>query len=99
MARIDQSGAPGVPAKELSRASTDEWPPAPIRPPRESTLCRNFSPCRMTASVAADVVNTVAEDKEIGGRVLRLPYEAREVERTTLALSDAISAIGLADYA
>jgi len=48
---------------------------------------------RTTASVVADLVGLVAEIKAISGRVLPLPYEAREVERTLQALLDAISAI------
>src|SRR4051812_19094275 len=48
---------------------------------------------RTTASVVADLVSMVAEIKEISGRVLPLPYDAREVERTIQALLDAISAI------
>jgi len=47
---------------------------------------------RTTASVVADLVSMVAEIKEISGRVLPLPYDAREVERTIQALLDAISA-------
>jgi len=37
---------------------------------------------RTTAAVVADLVSVVAEIKGISGRVLPLPYEAREVERT-----------------
>ena len=48
---------------------------------------------RTTASVVADLVNIVAEIRDISERVLRLPYEAREVERTIQALLDAINAI------
>ena len=48
---------------------------------------------RTTASVVADLVSVVGEIKEISGKVLPLPYDAREVERTTQALLDAISAI------
>lgn len=48
---------------------------------------------RKTASVVADLVSVVAEIKEISERVLPLPYEAREVERTIQALLDAIGAI------
>ena len=48
---------------------------------------------RTTASVVADLVRLVAEIKELGGRGLPLPYEAREVEGTVQALLDAISAI------
>jgi len=48
---------------------------------------------RTTAAVVADLVNVVAEIREISGRVLLLPNDAREVERTIQALLDAISAI------
>ena len=48
---------------------------------------------RTTASVVADLVSVVGEIKEISGKVLPLPYDALEVERTTQALLDAISAI------
>ena len=48
---------------------------------------------RTTASVVADFMSIVAGIKAISGRVLPLPYEAREVERTLQALLDAISAI------
>jgi len=48
---------------------------------------------RTTASVVADLVSIVAEIKDIGGRVLPLPHEPRDVERTLQALMDAISAI------
>ena len=48
---------------------------------------------RTTASVVNDLVNIVAEIRDLSERVLRLPYEAREVERTIQALLDAINAI------
>ena len=48
---------------------------------------------RTTAAVVADLVSVVAEIKELSGKVLPLPYDAREVERTIQALLDAISAI------
>ena len=48
---------------------------------------------RTAASVVADLVSVVAEIKEISAKVLPLPYDAREVERTIQALLDAISAI------
>jgi len=48
---------------------------------------------RTTASVVADLVGMVTEIREISGRVLPLPYDAREVERAIQALLDAISAI------
>jgi len=48
---------------------------------------------RATASVVADLVSMVAEIREISGRVLPLPNDAGEVERTLQALLDAISAI------
>ena len=48
---------------------------------------------RATASVVADLVDVVAEIRDISGRVLPLPAEPREVERTLQALMDAISAI------
>jgi hypothetical protein len=48
---------------------------------------------RNTASVVADLVSVVAEIKQLSERVLPLPYDAREVERTIQALLDAISAI------
>jgi len=48
---------------------------------------------RTTVSVVADLVSVVAEIKEISERVLPLPYDAREIERTLQALLDAISAI------
>ena len=48
---------------------------------------------RTTASVVADLVSVVAEIKEISERVLPLPNDAWEVERTIQALLDAISAI------
>ena len=48
---------------------------------------------RATASIVADLVSVVAEIKEISERLLPLPYDAREVERTTQALMAAISAI------
>ena len=41
----------------------------------------------------ADLVSVVAEIKQLSERVLPLPYDAREVERTIQALLDAISAI------
>src|SRR3954447_19668743 len=48
---------------------------------------------RATASVVADLVNVVAEIREISGRGLLLPHEPLEVERTLQALMDAISAV------
>jgi hypothetical protein len=48
---------------------------------------------RTTASVVADLVSVVAEIREISERVLPLPNEPREVERTLQALMEAISAI------
>jgi len=48
---------------------------------------------RTTASVLADLVSVVAEIRDISGRVLPLPNEPREVERTLQALMDAISAV------
>ncbi len=51
------------------------------------------SSARTTAAVVADLVSVVAEIKELSERVLPLPYDAREVERTLQALLDAISAI------
>ena len=48
---------------------------------------------RTMASIVADLVSVVAEIKEISERVLPLPYDAREIERTLQALLDAISAI------
>jgi len=48
---------------------------------------------RTTASVVSDLVSVVAEIKGLSERVLPLPYDAREVERTIQALSDAVSAI------
>ena len=48
---------------------------------------------RTTVSVVADLVSTVEQIREISERVLPLPYDAREVERTIQALLDAISAI------
>jgi hypothetical protein len=48
---------------------------------------------RTTAAAVADLVSVVAEIKEISERVLPLPYDAREIERTLQALLDAISAI------
>ena len=48
---------------------------------------------RATASVVADLVDVVAEIREISGRVLPLPNSASEIERTLQALLDAISAI------
>ena len=47
----------------------------------------------ITASVVADLVSMVEEIRDISERVLPLPYDAREVERTIQALLDAISAI------
>ena len=48
---------------------------------------------RTTASVVADLVSVVAEIREISERVLPLPNEPLEVERTLQALVVAISAI------
>ena len=48
---------------------------------------------RATTSVVADLVSVVAEIKESSARVLPLPNEPLEVERTLQALVDAISAI------
>ncbi len=48
---------------------------------------------RTTASVVADLVSVVAEIRDISERVLPLPNEPLEVERTLQALVDAISAI------
>ena len=48
---------------------------------------------RTTAAVVADLVSMVEEIRGISERVLPLPYDAREVERTLQALLDAISAI------
>jgi hypothetical protein len=48
---------------------------------------------RATASVVADLVDVVAEIREISGRVLPLPNSASEIERTLQALLDAISTI------
>ena len=48
---------------------------------------------RTTASVVADLVNVVAEIRDISGRILPLPHERLEVERTLQALMDAINAI------
>jgi len=48
---------------------------------------------RTTAAVVADLLSVAAEIKELSERVLPLPYDAREVERTLQALLDAISAI------
>jgi len=48
---------------------------------------------RTTASVVADLLSTVEEIRDISERVLPLPYDAREVERTLQALLDAISTI------
>ena len=48
---------------------------------------------RTTASVVTDLVSVVAEIREISERVLPLPNEPLEVERTLQALVDAISAI------
>jgi adenylosuccinate synthase len=47
----------------------------------------------ITASVVADLVSMVEEIRDISERVLPLPYDARDVERTIQALLDAISAI------
>jgi len=51
------------------------------------------SPARTTASVVADLVSMVEEIRGLSERVLPLPYDAREVERTPQALLDASSAI------
>jgi len=51
------------------------------------------STARTTASVVADLLSTVEEIRDISERVLPLPYDAREVERTLQALLDAISTI------
>jgi len=51
------------------------------------------SMARTTAAVVADLVSMVEEIRDISERVLPLPYDAREVERTLQALLDAISAI------
>jgi hypothetical protein len=51
------------------------------------------STARTTASVVADLVSMVEETRGLSERVLPLPYDAREVERTLQALLDAISAI------
>ena len=51
------------------------------------------STARTTASVVADLVSMVEEIRGISERVLPLPYNGREVERTLKALLDAISAI------
>ena len=51
------------------------------------------SPARTTASVVADLVSMVEEIRGLSERVLPLPYDAREVERTLQALLDAISTI------
>jgi len=48
---------------------------------------------RATASAVADLVDVVAEIRDISGRVLPLPQSASEIERTLQALLDAISAI------
>ena len=48
---------------------------------------------RITASVVADLVSVVAKIRDISERVLPLPNEPLEVERTLQALVDAISAI------
>ena len=48
---------------------------------------------RTTASVVADLVSVVAEIRDISGRILPLPHDPREVERTFQALMDAISAV------
>jgi len=48
---------------------------------------------RTTASVVSDLVSVVAEIRELSERVLPLPNDAREAERTIQALLDAISAI------
>jgi hypothetical protein len=58
-----------------------------------STVADTTATVRATASIVADLVSVVAEIKEISGRVLPLPYDARKVERTIQALLDAISAI------
>jgi hypothetical protein len=51
------------------------------------------SVARTTASVVADLVSVVEQVKAISGRVLPLPSEPQEVERTLQALLDAISAL------
>ena len=51
------------------------------------------SRARTTTSVVADLVSMVEEIRGLSERVLPLPYDAREVERTIQALLDAISAI------
>ena len=48
---------------------------------------------RAMASVVADLMSVVAQIRDVSGRVLPLPHEPREVERTLQALMDAISAI------
>jgi hypothetical protein len=48
---------------------------------------------RTTASVVADLASVVAQIRDISGRILPLPHEPLEVERTLQALMDAISAI------
>jgi hypothetical protein len=48
---------------------------------------------RTTASVVTDLVSVVAQIRDISGRILPLPHEPREVERTLQALMDAVSAI------
>jgi hypothetical protein len=45
---------------------------------------------RTTASIVSDLVSVVAEIKETSERVLLLPYEAREVERTIQALLEPV---------
>jgi len=61
--------------------------------PAPAVVADPVATARTTASVVDDLVGLVAEIKAISGRVLPLPYEAREVERTLQALLDAISAI------
>jgi hypothetical protein len=51
------------------------------------------STARTTASVVAELMSMVEEIRGLSERVLPLPYDAREVERTLQALLDAISAI------
>jgi hypothetical protein len=51
------------------------------------------STARTTASVVVDLLSTVEEIQAISERVLPLPYDPREVERTLQALLGAISAI------
>src|SRR3954453_9630270 len=55
--------------------------------------CPILSRPRTTASVVSDLVRVVAEIRKISERVLPLPYDAHEAERTIQALLDAISAI------